>query len=1040
MESIRYGTWLWGDGQEMQWGDDQPITYRIEISDNAFLKWLRTPSSRFTLLFEQAFGYQSSGVPAEGTLRFSDRPYTDDDGPYQYAAAIEGAPTFERSIDVAKLGGRGTASLGAVTLANADGGMDYLLRYILDGRDGAFYVGDPTWERSQFRQIGLGSVAAVSAEDDTKLTLTLRDKGLLLDATMIGDEMATGPNAGKPKPIILGQVNNFDLTPYLFDEDGPSYYFNNFAQDASLAFGNVIVRDAGVSLINATVTGDSAAITVDAGADKMQKTAHGLLDSDVIRLNQDAFGLSALTQYWVVNKSANDWQVAATRGGSPLNLTASGFTGTLAISSRRYYVDAAAASITLSSEPDGRVTADILAQGTSGDAAIQDVPHAGFRYIMDTWTRLGSANRDTAAFSALVAAQQAAGTRWGMAILDRTNVMDVLDAIAVATNSWYGWDRTGLLTVGKLDLANLDAATATETITEDDLAAAPSFENQAIQFGRLIVDANANVVTQTDGLDGAVSPEDRSKWAQPHQTRVKSTDPTGEQYLADWWTYHRTAIDSKPLPVALVGTEENIQEFCDERQELFAPFTLVGRCTVGMDKYLVDPGDCVEVTYPRYSLDAGKNFRVASVKIRPSEKAVELVLVRQNVLNWDALGVGLTAPGAPTIGTATAGNLKATVTFSAPSSNGGAAITGYRVTSTPSSITADGSASPIVVTGLSNGTPYTFKVKALNSVGYGSESAASNSATPATTVPDAPTAVAAAVASSTSATVDGVAPADNGGSAILDYTATSSPGGLTSSAGALPRTVTGLTTGVDYTFTLHARNANGDSAESAASNSVRPGGRAVSLTPSPGTTFAYNMFAQAGYPTDAVDVTLTLAAGTNLRGNAGYPALTTGTGWAAGSTLTVVCAGGYIDGQVGSPGNGGKSSNGWTADGGGNGYIAVEMLWPLTINVTTGRVFGGGGGGGGGGAVTAPSNYLAGGDGDQAGETGSFGSYAGDGGVSGSAGVAGTSGSTGSIGSLPYGTVHAAAAGGAVGYAVKKNGYTLTWVGYDASRVVGTVA
>lgn len=90
-------------------------------------------------------------------------------------------------------------------------------------------------------------------------------------------------------------------------------------------------------------------------------------------------------------------------------------------------------------------------------------------------------------------------------------------------------------------------------------------------------------------------------------------------------------------------------------------------------------------------------------------------------------------PDAPTSVIATAGSASASVAFTAPSNVGGGSITSYTVISSGGQITT-GTSSPIVVTGLTNGTSYTFTVFATNAYGSGPRSAASNSVTPAAIV------------------------------------------------------------------------------------------------------------------------------------------------------------------------------------------------------------------------------------------------------------------------------------------------------------------
>ena len=82
-------------------------------------------------------------------------------------------------------------------------------------------------------------------------------------------------------------------------------------------------------------------------------------------------------------------------------------------------------------------------------------------------------------------------------------------------------------------------------------------------------------------------------------------------------------------------------------------------------------------------------------------------------------------PSAPTAVIATPGDAKATVSFTPPTNDGGAPVTGYTVTSNPGGITATGIQSPIVVTGLTNGIEYTFTVTASNIAKVSAPSAAS---------------------------------------------------------------------------------------------------------------------------------------------------------------------------------------------------------------------------------------------------------------------------------------------------------------------------
>jgi len=194
-----------------------------------------------------------------------------------------------------------------------------------------------------------------------------------------------------------------------------------------------------------------------------------------------------------------------------------------------------------------------------------------------------------------------------------------------------------------------------------------------------------------------------------------------------------------------------------------------------------------------------------------------------------------TVPGAPTGLTATSSAPgKATITFTAPTDNGGSAITEYVVTSSPGGLTCT-TTDPTTgceITGLTNGTPYTFTAVAKNSVGNSANSTPSATVTPVGK-PSTPTNIVAS-AGNASATVSFTAPS-TGGSPITRYDVEAFDENGVPFSPSLTCTLNipfptplactftnSLTNGLQYTFRVSATNLIGSSDTSTATVAITP--------------------------------------------------------------------------------------------------------------------------------------------------------------------------------------------------------------------------
>lgn len=229
------------------------------------------------------------------------------------------------------------------------------------------------------------------------------------------------------------------------------------------------------------------------------------------------------------------------------------------------------------------------------------------------------------------------------------------------------------------------------------------------------------------------------------------------------------------------------------------------------------------------------------------------------VADLDTGSAGPTAPQAPTGLTANSiSTSQINLSWTAPSNNGGSAITGYKIDrstnagSTWSTLVANTASSSTTYsnTGLAAATSYTYRVSAINSVGT---SAVSNTASAITgtiiTVPQAPTGLVASAISSSQINLSWSAPSNNGGSAITGYKIEQSTNSgstwsaIVSNTGSTVTTYSnvGLAASTSYTYRISAINSIGTSVPSGTVSATTSSTTTVPTVPQPPIGLAANV-------------------------------------------------------------------------------------------------------------------------------------------------------------------------------------------------------
>jgi len=491
------------------------------------------------------------------------------------------AANFERSMADGKLVlGRTETGYGECVVANADGELDYLTTYAVDGRDFYLWALESDTGVLVYEPFPLGwvrifrcSMQSIVGDGDV-LRVRLRERTFQLDQPLCPKFLGTGglegtaDLEGQPKPLVFGGAYN--VSPVLLS---PSLLI--YLVSASGFMAGHHLKDSGSVVAR-------------------QLAATGYQENDSVA-------------------SFADLQ-------------------TTPVSIGHYATHATSGTLRLGSPAIGQVTVDAA-------STVSDNPSDVFKEILEAAgvaTTGVYSQIDDGDFDDLYDWGVAEASRIGIYVRDDTTTAgQAISALAASIGAWFGVDRWGTLRTSiVVDPASM---TSVLSLTEDDVQSVKRIGSgepgKGVPYGRVVQKYPRNWTPQSSGLVGVVPPRVRGEIAEQFPLSVvtacaqlssspPATVPITDQflkapdYVIESYGVGRRVTSTGALEATVPAPGDQFAALFGVPRdwiEVVMPFRI-------SDFETVDLGSCMTLTHSRFDLTEGKQFLVTRIRYDLSSK------------------------------------------------------------------------------------------------------------------------------------------------------------------------------------------------------------------------------------------------------------------------------------------------------------------------------------------------------------------------------------------------------------------------------------